>query len=81
MLRVCDHSEFGTLTLGRYCVLHEPPAVPERFPRGRPFAKRTLPQVDDASLGDALQPALLAAGAAALSELKPIPAVSLEGGV
>jgi hypothetical protein len=79
MLRVCEHPECGTLTLGRFCLLHEPPVIAERFPRGRPFA-RGLPLVEDGLLGAALDPALLAAGTAALGELEPIRAVSLEGG-
>jgi len=37
MLRTCDHDGCSTLTLGRLCIDHEPPAVEKVFPRGRPF--------------------------------------------
>jgi hypothetical protein len=80
MLRVCEHSDCGTLTLGRFCVIHEPPPGPERFPRGRPFAQHTLPPLEEGLLGVALEPALLAAAAAEASETEPIRAVFLEGG-
>jgi hypothetical protein len=40
MLRICDHPDCTTLTLGTFCVTHEPPAALERFPRGRPYARR-----------------------------------------
>jgi hypothetical protein len=37
MLRICDHPDCSTLTLGGYCPRHEPPQANVRFPRGRPF--------------------------------------------
>ncbi len=39
MLRICDHPDCATLTLGTFCVSHEP-HVTVRFPRGRPFPPR-----------------------------------------
>ena len=40
MLRICDHPDCSTLTLGGYCPRHEPPQTKVRFPRGRPFPHR-----------------------------------------
>jgi len=81
MLRICDHSKCGTLTLGRFCVLHEPPVHGERFPRGRPFDQDPFPPVEDGQRGQGLPSGLLAAAAAAeVTELEPIHTVSLEGG-
>jgi hypothetical protein len=80
MLRICDDSECGTLTLGRFCVFHEPPSRDERFPRGRPFDQGPLPLVEGDERGEGLHPALLAAAAADAAEMEPIRAVSLEGG-
>ena len=37
MLRICDHPDCTTLTLGALCLAHESRVVEERFPRGRPF--------------------------------------------
>jgi hypothetical protein len=37
MLRECDRSGCQTLTLGLYCVTHEPHAVQVEFVRGRPY--------------------------------------------
>jgi hypothetical protein len=37
MLRTCQSSGCDTLTFGPLCLAHEPPAVPRRFPRGRPY--------------------------------------------
>jgi hypothetical protein len=80
MLRICDHSGCGALTLGRFCVLHEPPVESGRFPRGRPFGQQPGPGAAD-NLGDQpRQPPLLAAAAAEERELAPIRAVFLEGG-
>ncbi len=80
MLRVCDHSECATLTLGRFCVQHEPPAERVRFPRGRPFTQLAAPPVEDELGGEAFRSALLAGAAADSLELEPIRAVSWEGG-
>jgi hypothetical protein len=40
MLRICAHVDCSTLTLGTFCVDHEPPVEAERFPRGRPYSRR-----------------------------------------
>jgi hypothetical protein len=40
MLRTCQHPECTVLTLGTFCVAHEPPAAVQRFPRGRPYSRR-----------------------------------------
>ena len=40
MLRICDHPDCSTLTLGGYCTRHELPPAQLRFPRGRPFPRR-----------------------------------------
>ena len=37
MLRTCEAPGCETLTFGPLCLAHEPPAVPRRFPRGRPY--------------------------------------------
>ena len=37
MLRTCEAAGCETLTFGPLCLAHEPPAVPRRFPRGRPY--------------------------------------------
>jgi hypothetical protein len=37
MLRTCEAPGCETLTFGPLCIAHEPPAVPRRFPRGRPY--------------------------------------------
>jgi hypothetical protein len=37
MLRTCEAYGCDTLTFGPLCLAHEPPAVPRRFPRGRPY--------------------------------------------
>ena len=45
MLRICDHPDCTTLTLGPFCVTHDPPLAAEPYPRGRPFPRskpRTL---------------------------------------
>jgi len=33
----CEADGCDTLTFGPLCLAHEPPAVPRRFPRGRPY--------------------------------------------
>ena len=45
MLRMCDRPGCETLTLGLYCVAHEPPASQSEFVRGRPYppAAEALP--------------------------------------
>jgi hypothetical protein len=40
MLRICAHESCKTLTLGTYCVAHEPPVEAEAWPRGRPYSRR-----------------------------------------
>ena len=45
MLRICDHPDCTTFTLGAFCVTHDAPVAPEPYPRGRPFPRpkpRTL---------------------------------------
>ena len=37
MLRECTRPDCQTLTLGLYCVSHEPEAVQIEFVRGRPY--------------------------------------------
>jgi hypothetical protein len=37
MLRTCQAPGCETLTFGPLCLAHEPPPLPRRFPRGRPF--------------------------------------------
>jgi hypothetical protein len=44
MLRICEHPDCTTLTLGALCNVHEAPATGEIFPRGRPYPGRTKPQ-------------------------------------
>jgi hypothetical protein len=40
MLRICAHEDCTTLTLGTFCVAHEPPVEVESWPRGRPYSRR-----------------------------------------
>jgi hypothetical protein len=40
MLRNCVHPGCEILTLGSFCVYHEPPVEPRSFPRGRPYRLR-----------------------------------------
>ena len=44
MLRICEHPDCTTLTLGALCNAHEAPASGEVFPRGRPYPRRTRPR-------------------------------------
>jgi hypothetical protein len=37
MLRTCEAQGCETLTFGPLCLAHEPPTLPRRFPRGRPY--------------------------------------------
>ncbi len=68
MLRICDHPNCATLTLGTLCAAHEQaPAPTVRFPRGRPFPIRPVSTTREAF---ALEP----------QELTPAPAVSFGGG-
>jgi hypothetical protein len=70
MLRICDHPDCSTLTLGAFCVPHDPPLVPEPYPRGRPFPRpkpRTLQSVPIPVEADPAEPT-------------PIRAVSFGGG-
>jgi hypothetical protein len=68
MLRICDHPDCNTLTLGTLCAAHEQaPEATVRFPRGRPFPawpKRTKHETF----------------ALESPELTPAPAVSFGGG-
>jgi hypothetical protein len=85
MLRICDHPDCTTLTLGSLCVLHEPPVRPARFPRGRPFPRTPAALLDDDVHAHTLRPALLQTAGADpreldLGKMVPIRAVSLEGG-
>jgi hypothetical protein len=63
MLRSCEAPGCETLTFGPLCLAHEPPALPRRFPRGRPYRlidgevtdalrriERAWPLVEQASL-------------------------------
>jgi hypothetical protein len=54
MIRICDHPDCATLTLGTFCITHEPPVEAEIFPRGRPFPRRrerpVVPSADPAQL-------------------------------
>jgi hypothetical protein len=40
MLRICDHPDCATLTLGAFCIEHEQRIEGEIYPRGRPFPQR-----------------------------------------
>ena len=76
MLQICDHPGCATLTLGTFCIFHEPPVRAERFPRGRPYPRR--PRALPISTGlTGLDPA---ASAAAVEQAMPAGAVSLGGG-
>jgi hypothetical protein len=37
MLRICRAAGCTTLTLGPFCLHHEPPSEPRHYPRGRPY--------------------------------------------
>ena len=37
IIRSCDFNGCNTLTLGRFCIVHESPVAVRVFPRGRPF--------------------------------------------
>jgi hypothetical protein len=68
MLRICDHPDCATLTLGTLCATHEQaPSPTMRFPRGRPFPTRARRTTRD---GFALES----------PERAPAPAVSFGGG-
>jgi hypothetical protein len=69
MLRICDHPDCATLTLGIFCISHEVRVEDEVFPRGRPFPRR---------LG--VRPSLVVATAADAVKRTPAAAVSLGGG-
>ena len=43
MLHSCAASGCSTLTLGRFCVAHEPVGVSRQFVRGRPFVQAMQP--------------------------------------
>ena len=48
MLRICEHPDCTTLTLGAFCMAHETRIVEQRFPRGRPYpyvARQRRPEV------------------------------------
>jgi hypothetical protein len=40
MLRICAHEDCTTMTLGTFCVAHEPPLEVAAWPRGRPYSRR-----------------------------------------
>jgi hypothetical protein len=44
IIRPCEHNGCNTLTLGRFCIRHEPPVEARVFPRGRPFPARAVPR-------------------------------------
>jgi len=47
VLRICQADGCETLTFGPLCLAHEPPAVPRRFPRGRPYRLLEREVTDD----------------------------------
>jgi hypothetical protein len=67
MLRICNHPDCETLTLGTFCITHEARVEGEVFPRGRPFPYRKV-----------ARPRLVVAKAAV--KLAPAGAVSFGGG-
>jgi hypothetical protein len=44
---MCQADGCETLTFGPLCLAHEPPAVPRRFPRGRPYRLLEREVTDD----------------------------------
>jgi hypothetical protein len=71
MLRICDHPDCSTLTLGAFCVTHDPPVAAERYPRGRPYPR--LQKVHPlATMGPELEPDA--------AQATPVRAVSFGGG-
>jgi hypothetical protein len=40
MLRICAHEDCTTMTLGTFCVAHDPPVEDVVWPRGRPYSRR-----------------------------------------
>ena len=69
MLRICNHPDCETLTLGTFCITHEARVEGEVFPRGRPFPYRNV-----------ARPRLVVAKATAAVKLAPAGAVSFGGG-
>jgi hypothetical protein len=70
MLRICDHPDCTTLTLGPFCVTHDPPLAAELYPRGRPFPRskpHTLQSMSAPAQPDPAEPT-------------PVRAVSFGGG-
>jgi hypothetical protein len=68
MIRICDHPDCDTLTLGSLCAVHEQaPAATVRFPRGRPFPRLPVRTALEVLVSDPV-------------ELTPAPAVSFGGG-
>jgi hypothetical protein len=70
MLRICDYPDCTTLTLGAFCVTHEPPVPAERFPRGRPYPRRPAVRLLEPSVAIDTE----------LAERTQVRAVSLGGG-
>ena len=69
MLRICNHPDCETLTLGTLCITHEARVEGEVFPRGRPFPYRGV-----------VRPRLVVAKATGAVKLAPTGAVSFGGG-
>jgi hypothetical protein len=69
MLRICDHPDCTTLTLGSFCVTHDTPLAAERYPRGRPFPRPKPLALEAASVPVEQDPA----------ESTPVRAVSFGG--
>jgi hypothetical protein len=69
MLRICEHPDCTTLTLGTHCLAHEAPVIEQRFPRGRPYTRRQR-HVVVAEAPAVVEPA----------EPRQVGAVSLRGG-
>ena len=69
MLRICNHPDCETLTLGTFCITHEARVEGQVFPRGRPFPYRKT-----------VLPRLVVAKAADAVKLAPAGAVSFGGG-
>jgi hypothetical protein len=52
MLRTCRAADCSTLTLGSFCLVHEPPRAPRRYPRGRPYRPQHAEVAAVAEIGD-----------------------------
>jgi hypothetical protein len=76
MLRTCQHSGCATLTIGTFCVVHEPPVEAQTFPRGRPFPSLRPARPDPIVAPDSIVVTVKPDEA----RLSPTGAVSLGGG-